>query len=55
MLKFGDKTVRDSKGHTYCPVCGKVITNREEKYCKEHLDGKIICFNCQKKEGVDNE
>ena len=56
MLKFGnsDKILRDTKGHTVCSSCGKVAGLPEEKFSTKKY-GKILCFNCQKKEGVNNE
>ena len=41
------KPVRDTKGHTYCSSCGKVVNPAEEKFSLKKY-GKVLCFNCQK-------
>lgn len=42
-----EKILRDSKGHTYCSKCGKVVGSAVEKYSLENY-GKILCMNHQK-------
>lgn len=41
--------VRDTKGHTYCKSCGKVVSARVEKFSMEQY-GKSLCIPCQAKE-----
>jgi len=56
-IDFGDtpqfptksKILRDTKGHTVCASCGMVVSEKIEKYSLDKF-GKILCFNCQKKE-----
>jgi len=44
--------IRDTKGHTTCSICGKVVSPAEEKFSMKKY-GKIICYNCQKKEETE--
>jgi hypothetical protein len=48
-IKLVKEPLRDTKGHTYCSTCGKVINPAEEKFSMSKY-GKTLCFNCQKKE-----
>lgn len=44
----GNNNPRDSKGHTYCSECGKVVSLRVEKYSMDKY-GKSLCMTCQTK------
>jgi hypothetical protein len=46
-LTGGDKPLRDSKGHTYCSKCGKVVSKKVEKYSMDRY-GKVLCVDHQK-------
>lgn len=44
---FSGEVSRDSKGRTYCPECGRVVSKRVEIFSLKKFK-EILCFECQK-------
>ena len=58
VLKTPGKIVDKNKAESNCQICSKKITQNAIDYCEAHkdiLNGKLLCFNCQKSEQKKNK